>query len=464
MGRIRTSRRAILAAGLGGLAWAGGASAQTNAPRAQTNVRLRADRLPPIVFVHDNGDTAALWHTTMWRFESNGYPRRLLYAIDYAWPSARSDDGVAQPGRSSTADQRAELAAYVKRVLQETRRRKVVLIGSSRGGNSIRNFLKNGGGAELCSHAILGGATNHGVLVSTEVLKNSEFNGAAPFLRLLNEGPTETVPGVSFLTLRSDKLDKFAQPDGLFLGMAGKPTGLSYDAPELKGATNVVLPGLDHREVAFHKLAFQQMFRFIVGEEATSTFIAPEREVTLTGRVTGFAEGVYSNIAVAGATVEIWAVDASTGERRTTAPLLRTTTPADGVWGPFRTTPEAWLEFVVTTPGNPVTHIYRSPFLRSSDIVHLRPGRFGKDDEKAGSVVYLSRPRGYFGHGRDKVLVDGKPAPGIPEHLVPSVSTSRLVYEPGPARAVLTAFNNETIPVRTWPAKDNHLVIAEFHA
>ena len=26
---------------------------------------------PPIVFVHGNGDTAALWHTTIWRFESN---------------------------------------------------------------------------------------------------------------------------------------------------------------------------------------------------------------------------------------------------------------------------------------------------------------------------------------------------------------------------------------------------------
>ena len=25
--------------------------------------------LPPIVFVHGNGDTAALWTTTLWRFE-----------------------------------------------------------------------------------------------------------------------------------------------------------------------------------------------------------------------------------------------------------------------------------------------------------------------------------------------------------------------------------------------------------
>jgi len=48
---------------------------------------------PPIVFVHGNGDTAALWITTMWRFESNGWPRARLHAIDLPYPLARDDDG-----------------------------------------------------------------------------------------------------------------------------------------------------------------------------------------------------------------------------------------------------------------------------------------------------------------------------------------------------------------------------------
>ena len=30
------------------------------------------DAHPPIVFVHSNGDTAALWGPTLWRYESNG--------------------------------------------------------------------------------------------------------------------------------------------------------------------------------------------------------------------------------------------------------------------------------------------------------------------------------------------------------------------------------------------------------
>jgi hypothetical protein len=27
---------------------------------------------------------------------------------------------------------------------------------------------------------------------------------------------------------------------------------------------------------------------------------------------------------------------------------------------------------------------------------------------------------------------------------------------------VMAVFNNETVPTRTWPVKDNHIVVAEF--
>ncbi len=42
---------------------------------------------PPIVFVHGNGDSAALWQTTIWRFESNGWPRDRLFARRPAQPA-----------------------------------------------------------------------------------------------------------------------------------------------------------------------------------------------------------------------------------------------------------------------------------------------------------------------------------------------------------------------------------------
>ena len=106
-----------------------------------------AERQPPIVFVHGNGDTAAVWQTTVWRFESNGYDRTLLHAVDFSNPVAPAVDAKPQPLRSTTAQQMAELARKVADVRRLTGRDKVVLISQSRGGNAVRNYLKNGGGA-----------------------------------------------------------------------------------------------------------------------------------------------------------------------------------------------------------------------------------------------------------------------------------------------------------------------------
>ncbi|MBC7728186.1 MAG: twin-arginine translocation pathway signal, partial [Microbacteriaceae bacterium] len=60
---------------------------------------------PPIVFVHGNGDSAALWTPTIWRWQSNGWPRERLVAVDFPLPSARDDNTVAQAGRSSADEQ-----------------------------------------------------------------------------------------------------------------------------------------------------------------------------------------------------------------------------------------------------------------------------------------------------------------------------------------------------------------------
>jgi triacylglycerol lipase len=72
-----------------------------------TQFTAAAEAPPPIVFVHGNGDTAALWLTTVWRFETNGWPRDRLHALDLPLPLARDDDGVAQPGRSSASRPRS---------------------------------------------------------------------------------------------------------------------------------------------------------------------------------------------------------------------------------------------------------------------------------------------------------------------------------------------------------------------
>ena len=240
---------------------------------------------PPIVFVHGNGDSAALWTTTLWRFESNGWPQDRLEALDLPYPLARDDDTVAQAGRSSAADQAQVLAAAVDRVLARTGARQVVLVGNSRGGNAIRNYVQNFGGAAKVSHAILGGTPNHGVRADPAGNPNNEFHGAGPFLSGLNaaKGPNgdEVTPGVRWMTLRSDNNDKFAQPEGRWIGAPGKPTNVSFDGPALKGALNTVLPGRDHREVSYHPEAFARTYAFITGQAPRSTEVAPQPRVQL---------------------------------------------------------------------------------------------------------------------------------------------------------------------------------------
>ena len=122
-------------------------------------------RGPPIVvFVHGNGDSSALWINNIWRFEANGYKRNQLFAIDFAYPNARREDAKPELFRSSAEEQMKELAAYVQQALKAAGRRKVALVGSSRGGNAIRSFLKDGGGAQFVSHAVLCGTPNKGVV------------------------------------------------------------------------------------------------------------------------------------------------------------------------------------------------------------------------------------------------------------------------------------------------------------
>lgn len=188
----------------------------------------------------------------------------------------------------------------------------------------------------------------------------------------------------------------------------------------------------------------------------------PEAEVKLSGLVTGTPGGVVTNRPVSGATVEIYRVSAESAER-TGGPIHSSQTGADGRWGPAQVEPTWHLEFVLTSPGSPTTHIYRSPFPRSSDIVHLRAARsLGAADAGAGAVVLMSRPRGYFGVPRDVVLFDGKePAdvkPGVPAD---SVATLRLPAE-RVGRPVVAIFNTERIVARAWPASENRIAVAEL--
>ncbi|WP_316180625.1 MULTISPECIES: hydrolase [unclassified Bradyrhizobium] len=429
--------------------------------RAQTAAATTsAGEIPPILFVHGNGDHAALWLTTLWRMESNGVPRTRLAALNFTDPLARNDDAVAQPGRSSTDDQRRELAEAIKALKERTGAARIALVGSSRGGNAIRNVVKNGGGADV-SHAVLCGTPNHGVF-DWEDSPGSEFNGRGPFLRGLNAGDSEVTEGTAFLTLRSDGLDKYAQADGRLVGKPGVPTGITAEGPALKGATNLVLGALDHREVAFHPRAFREIYKFIAGREPAQIAIQPEQQVRISGLVTGTPGGAPTNRPVAGASVEVYRVSSETGARNG-EPVYRGQTGADGRWGPAEVDPTSYVEIVLTSPGAPITHFYRSPFPRSSDVVHLRAARpLGQADAGAGAILIMIRPRGYFGLPRDIVLLDGK-EPGDVQKGIPTDAATTLRLPAGDVgRSVIGLFNEERIAARLWPASESRIAMIEL--
>jgi hypothetical protein len=427
---------------------------------AQTHPAAPSAEVSPILFVHGNGEHAALWITTLWRMESNGVPRERMFAINFTDPLARTDDSVPQPNRSSTQDQRRELGDAIKELQRRTGAPRIALVANSRGGYSVRSYIKNGGGADV-SHAVLCGVPNHGIYDWDEGLGN-EFNGRGPFLRGLNEGESEVTPGTAFLTLRSDGIDKYAQADGRFVAKPGTPTGITAEGPALKGATNLALGAVDHRETAYHPRAFRDIYKFIAGREPDRISITPEAEVKLSGLVTGTPGGVQTNRPVAGASVEVFRVSPDSGERIGGA-IHASQSAEDGRWGPAKVDPSWPLEIVLTSAGSTTTHFYRSPFPRSSDIVHLRAARPpGPADAGAGAIVLMSRPRGYFGLPRDVVLLDGK-EPADVKAGIPTDSTSTLRLSAAEVgRPVAALFNQERIVARAWPAAENRIAIAEL--
>src|SRR3979411_1496735 len=121
---MNLSRRTVLK-GVGALPLAAGNFAFS--ALAQTAPAASGGQVPPVLFVHGNGDHAALWITTLWRMESNGVPRERMLAINFIDPLARTDDKVEQANRSSTEDQHRELGEAVKELQRRTGAQRIAL-------------------------------------------------------------------------------------------------------------------------------------------------------------------------------------------------------------------------------------------------------------------------------------------------------------------------------------------------
>jgi triacylglycerol lipase len=308
--------------------------------------------------------------------------------------------------------------------------------------------------------------------------EGNEFSGTGPFLTALNApknaaGDEVTGP-VQWMTIRSDNNDKFAQPDGLWIGAKGTATNVTFAGPELKGARNVVIARIDHRETSYSPAAFEAAYRFITGQAPKTANYLPQDNLFLSGRITGLgldsrdaASGNFvNNLPVPGASLEIYETDATQGERIGNA-VHRQIVGADGAWGPFAAKSGARYEFVIAAPGYATLHIYRSPFARSSSIVHLRAERMADADKdvvtSGGSIVNFARPRGYFDADRDRVSLDGiSPPPGISKGTGAGLAASKIKAASFQSRSISAQFNGESLVGRTWPAAQGHMTLLEL--
>ena len=420
----------------------------------------------PIIFVHGNGDNSSLFITTAWRFESNGWPSNRLFAFDLPHPNSRDLDDVDQPNRTSAKDYSDFLASRLAEVLRETGAQKAILIGNSRGGYPIRRVIRDGDAAKVAA-AILSGTPNHGVYISSTVRVANEYNGAGPWLLSLNapqgESASEVTAGVPVLTLRSDRYDKFAQPTGAALGMPDLKTNIDADGPALKGAKNLVLPGVDHRETAYSSAAFKAMYDYLTGDQPTADVIA-EREPYISGHIYALDQRMATNTPLVGAKLVIYRIDPDSAERLG-HPVWVEGTGFNGTFGPVKLESRARYEFVLTHQGYATTHIYLSPLLRSTGWLDLS---LQPEDAKPvpDSLITLTRISGYFNTQRDHIVIDGS-TPAAIVTPIPTVSSTTVTIPASQGmRAVASHFNSETIVVRSYPNQDadggSQRVVAEL--
>jgi len=312
----------------------------------------------PIVFVHGflaSGDT---WANFVRDFQAAGYCPDRFYAFD--WNTL-----------DRSVDHNSALDVAIESLLARTGARQVDLIGHSAGGGLGYLYLTDSARAAKVARFVQIGSMSQG--------RPAGPNGETPMLNLWSDG---------------DRV------------VAGK---------EIPGATNSMLPGLDHYQCATSRTAFETVFRFLNGTAAPGAGQTPGGPLRIGGRALFFGE----NIPVAGAGVAMYYMDSRTGARIGEAAVV-TETDAQGYWSAEGIRPHVPVELVVrAAPDARPVHYYREGFSHPNSLVYLRtlpkPGStvslmlatLPKAPEQA--VVNVFSADQAVVAGRDTLLVDGIP-------------------------------------------------------
>lgn len=282
-----------------------------SAPAAEAEPKVKASfDQNAVIFVHGFVGSGAQFESQKMRFTSQGYPGRYVTVLEY-------DSTFVTETRQQVYARLDQLIADLKR---QTGRPQVDLLGHSLGTSLMQDYL------------------------------NGSSDRAANVAHYVNiDGREADAPpgGVPTLAIWAGR---------------GEP------GRSIEGATNVTIPNQTHVQVATSAESFAEFYRFFTGKKPSTTRIMPEhRQITIAGRALLFPH----NRGVLGATLEIWEVDGTTGQRTSASPVARLGIGASGDWGPVAIKAGRHYEFALLRPGIPTLHYYYEPFLRSDHLIRL---------------------------------------------------------------------------------------------
>jgi hypothetical protein len=146
-------------------------------------------------------------------------------------------------------------------------------------------------------------------------------------------------------------------------GPISQPAGRS-----ITGAQNVDIPDSSHVQTATSPLSFSYFYKFFTGAAPASTQIMPQQgAITIAGRDVDFPD----NDGLIGATVQVWNINQSTGQRIGSAPIASFRIGMSGNFGPVTVQAGRRYEFAEVRTGLPTHHFYYEPFLRTDHLVRL---------------------------------------------------------------------------------------------
>jgi hypothetical protein len=312
----------ICALSLLSFATAGTASIQQRPPGSGHHRPAIHQHHNAVIFVHGFEGSGAQFESQEMRLSSNGYPDRYVVAFEYdslAFSTALHGGSVAAQEKPLFA-RLDHLIAHMKKV---THRSKVDLIAHSLGTKIVQDYL------------------------------GSSKKRAGNVSRYVN-------------------LDGFPEshlPGGVrTLALWGTKGPISTPGRRIKGAKNILVPDSSHVQTATSPFSFKWFFRFFTGHWPKTTEIVPQKgRVSISGRDLNFPQ----NTGLAGATVQLWPVNQTTGQRTAKKPLASFAINKSGYFGPVKVQSGQRYEFAEVRAGEPTHHFYYEPFIRSDHLIRL---------------------------------------------------------------------------------------------